>query len=374
MTIPRVLALYREQDICFWWRIQSPFDRLFERGHGYAYAHLDDDPNVAWYADLFDAVVLPRMSWEERHTDHGRWFIDRLHAAGLCVIYEVDDDVFGEHINQRLHVTLHTDATLERLEQRRLERLAAMRLCDGVTVSSRRLASVVSRYVDTPVAVIPNAIDSRWWRQAAKGWRKRVYPEPVVGWAGGARPDEDLTVVAEAWRRIAERYPAVRFVTIGWPSDEFGRVPPDRLTRLPWMLLEEYTRALAQFDVACCSVADRPFNRAKTAIKAWEAALSGAAVVATPTLYGRVVTHGEDGLLAETADEWEAALSRLLDDPAERRRLWRNQRRRVAAEHSLDKNLWRWPAGYATIIEEWRARRAASRILLPRGYRTAASA
>jgi hypothetical protein len=42
-------------------------------------------------------------------------------------------------------------------------------------------------------------------------------------------------------------------------------------------------------DIGCCAVADTPFSRAKTPIKAWEYAAAGAAVVATPALYGGCV-------------------------------------------------------------------------------------
>jgi glycosyltransferase involved in cell wall biosynthesis len=364
MSAPKVLALYRDFDACFWWRIARPYERLSEAGGFYAHAHLDDTA-VSNYAHLFDAVVLPRMSWEERHADRGRRFVDALHRAGLCVVYEVDDDVFTPGINARLRQTVQTDATPAQLEQRRQERLAALRLCDAVTVSSQRLATVVRSLVapHVPVATIPNAIDARWWRGATKG-RRRTIPGPVIGWAGGARPGDDMAALATAWCRIAARYPAVTFAVMGWQATEFDALPPGRLVRLPWVPLEEYPRALAQFDIACCSVVDNAFNRSKTPIKVWEATLSGAAVVATPTLYSSVVTHGADGLLAQTADEWAARLAYLLDNPAERKRLRRNQRRRIMQHHTLDQQSWRWPAAYQTILDQTRERIGIRRSLL----------
>lgn len=357
MSGPKILALYRDADACFWWRIARPYERLSEAGGFYAHAHLDDTA-VSNYAHLFDAVVLPRMSWELKDREKGRRFIDALHRAGLCVVYEVDDDVFSPQINARLRQTIQADATPEILEQRRLDRIAAIRLCDAVTVSSRRLATVVRTVVDDhiPVATIPNAIDATWWRQAVKG-RRRTITGPVVGWAGGARPGADIAAVAAAWRRVAQARPEVTFAAIGWQPEEFGCLPAGRLIRLPWQDIDAYPRALAAFDIACCSVAPVAFNRAKTPIKAWEATLSGAAVVASPTLYGAVIEHGEDGLIAETADEWTDAILALLDDPAERKRLRRNQRRRVMREHSLTRNLWRWEAGYQTILDQYHGQR-----------------
>lgn len=365
MNAPKVLALYREFDACFWWRVARPFERLTEQGYFMAHAHLDDTA-VSQYAHLYDIVVLPRMSWEERHMDKGRRFIQALHKAGICVVYELDDDVLSPSISARLRQTVQSDASLELLEERRQDRLAAIRLCDAVTVSSPRLATVVRNVVadHVPVVTIPNAIDATWWKQAVKGRRRRDPSRPVIGWAGGARPGDDVAVLAEAWCRIAARYPDVQFVVMGWQASEFDMLPSGRLKRVPWQTLDDYPATLAQFDIACCSVADNGFNRSKTPIKVWESTLSGAAVVATPMLYDKVVTDGEDGLLAQTAEEWTARLAYLLDNPGERWRLRRAARRRVMAHHTLDQQAWRWPAAYQTILDQTRERIGIRRTIL----------
>jgi glycosyltransferase involved in cell wall biosynthesis len=234
-----------------------------------------------------------------------------------------------------------------------------------VTVSSRRLATVVRGLVDVPVVVVPNAIDTAWWR-AVWRHRERLIPGLVVGWAGGKRPDGDFRPLAEAWGRLARRHPDVTFAMAGHcPKIMSEAIPPGRLKGLPWLPIDMYPLDFMQFDISCCVVDNTAFNRCKTPIKVWESTMARATVVASPTLYGQAIDDGVDGLLAETADEWERQIERLIVDPDLRKRLWRNQRRRVAAEHSLDKNLWRWPAAYATIIADYRARRARSRILLP---------
>jgi glycosyltransferase involved in cell wall biosynthesis len=361
---PRVLALIGDYDGCSWWRVSRPFERLAEQGYFAAYAN-KDEPGLERIAHLYDAVLLPRLSWSDHRI--GERFIGALHRAGLCVIYEVDDDLFSEHVNARLKQTTMPGELPSDLERKRLDRLAALRLCDGVTVSSRRLQTVTAGLVDAPVVCVPNAIDTRWWRDAVRG-APRYFPGLTIGWAGGARPDADLLTVAEAWGRIARRYPDVTFISLGYqPAILSEYVPEARLRRIPWQPLAALPQALKQIDLACCSVVDAPFNRCKTPIKVWEATLSGSAVVATPTLYRQAVTDGVDGLLAETADEWEAALVRLIDSPEERRRLRKAQRRRVATEHSLDNNLWRWPAAWTQIINDFRAKQRQPRLYLPVG-------
>jgi glycosyltransferase involved in cell wall biosynthesis len=210
-------------------------------------------------------------------------------------------------------------------------------------------------YTDAPVEVVPNMVDTRWFHQTLHGCRRAI-PPLTIGWAGGARYPEDLEPVAEAWHTLAKRYPELTFVVQGHMAEVLTRaVPADRCRRLPWLRIDEYPRALLNFDIGCAAVAPKLFNTAKTPIKVWEYAMAGVPSVASPTLYGQVVTDGEDGLLAETAAEWEAQLARLVEDGELRKKLWRNQRRRLAAEHSLANHWQKWPIAWASILHQFRA-------------------
>jgi glycosyltransferase involved in cell wall biosynthesis len=249
---------------------------------------------------------------------------------------------------------------LEVLEQERLDRIHCLQQCDGVTVTTERLRTIVRQYTDAPVRVVPNAIDVRWFRRVLRGAR-RLFEPLTIGWAGGNRYTEDLLPVAEAWGRIAERYPEVTFVVQGHVSPVIEEaVPADRLKIIPWLPIEQYPRGLLNIDIGCCAVAPKLFNTAKTPIKVWELTLSGAVCVVSPTLYGPYVADGQDALVAESADEWETALSRLIEDASLRRGLHLAQRRRVAVMHSLDRNWHRWPEAYQEIIDQARWRRMAA--------------
>jgi glycosyltransferase involved in cell wall biosynthesis len=92
--------------------------------------------------------------------------------------------------------------------------------------------------------------------------------------------------------------------------------------------------------------------------------MAGVPAVASPTLYGQVISDGEDGLLAETAHEWEVQLARLIQDPQLRRQIWRNQRRRVASSHSLSNGWDQWLIAWSRILRNFHGR-PDRRILLP---------
>jgi glycosyltransferase involved in cell wall biosynthesis len=48
-----------------------------------------------------------------------------------------------------------------------------------------------------------------------------------------------------------------------------------------------------------------------------------------------IIRDGENGILVRTPEEWVAALERLIDDPALRRRLGEQARRDAVAKYSI---------------------------------------
>ncbi|HYW90769.1 MAG TPA: hypothetical protein VFB50_23570, partial [Chloroflexota bacterium] len=318
MKGPRVLALVGDSEGCTLWRVWQPFTELQRRGYA-AWWRSKDDPELGapeWpylAATRLEAVILPRLSWYDQ-TD-ARRFVDSVHGAGLAVIYDLDDDLLSPQIEARLQMTTQRDRAPRQLEQDRRDRITAIRLCDGVTTSSDYLADLVRQYVDVPVDVVPNAIDSVWFRRVLRGAPRIVRKNLTIGWAGGSRLADDFEPVAEAWHNIAKARPDVHFVVQGFlPEILTDAVPPRRLHQVPWLSIEEYPRAMRSVDIACCCVAPTHFNRCKTPIKLWEFTLAGAVSVVSPTLYGPVASPHEDALIAETATEWTDALLELIDD------------------------------------------------------------
>jgi glycosyltransferase involved in cell wall biosynthesis len=352
-----MLALVADMTGPTLWRSLWPITALERRGYpcGWEYK---DAALAAPLAANFDGCLLSRVSWPPGHWRLVKNALTEAHDAGRFWVYDCDDDLFGEDSIHRLIEMEWTDGcSLAELEAARRERLWAMQVCDGVTTTTPYLASVVSRLTDRPVVVVPNAIDVIWFRSVVRATRREI-SGLTIGWAGGKRPDADVAVMADAWARLAARYPAVRFVVGGYLPDVVRlRVPANRLAFIPWLPLERYPAMFRQIDIACAPLADTPFNRAKTPIKAYEAALAGACVVASPTLYGEVIDDGTTGRLATTADDWEAALADLIERPALRAILAGRLLRVVEKQHALERNLWRWPAAWSTIAAQARAKR-----------------
>lgn len=347
---PRVLSLVGDESGCSMWRVWQP--TAFLRLHGYPCDWtFVRDPNLARVpVRAYEAIVLCRLAWHWFERPGAKATLRGWQRAGIRVFFEADDDLFTPFVTEHQLGRLHPEKSRRELEADREASQWVLRMCDGVTVSTQYLASTVRRFTEAPVEVVPNAIDAGWFRQQQEGMHRSI-PGPTVGWMGGNRPDADLEVMAVAWGRIATRYPDVTFVVMGHhPPVVSEHIPEDRLVRVPWMHPADYPKGLVGLDVGCCPLQETPFNRSKTPIKAYEYALSGAAVVASPTVYREVIEPARNGYLASTADDWEDALSVLLGLDEARRSMALTLARDVHRSRTLKRHYWEWPAAWHRLM------------------------
>lgn len=111
-----------------------------------------------------------------------------------------------------------------------------------------------------------------------------------------------------------------------------------------------YRQRLAGCDIAFLPLADTPFNRCKSDLKAVEAAGHGLAVLASPVVYSESLRDGDTGRLFHDADDLRQALRDWRDDPAAlhamglRARQWvaagRLQHHQTAAREAWYRSLW----------------------------------
>ncbi len=370
MLAPRALGLIGDETACSLWRVWQPFAELERRGYIAEWCHKDQSEMVLTLlaAGRYDVIVTPRIVWPAEGLGE-RW-VNAIHNAGIAWVYEIDDDVYSPGIVKRQARLFESERAKgeHQLEWERLERIRLLGMCDGVTVSTQRLATIARSFApaSTPVKVVPNSIDARWFRETLRGCYRipQLNGKLTIGWAGGTREDADLMPLIESWPIVAERYPDVQFVIQGHISQALTDcLPVERRVTLPWIPIPEYPRAMLNTDIGCCTVAPLMFNTAKSCIKWYEYTLAGACCVVSPTLYGREVTAGHDALVASTKDEWVDALSRLIEDAELRRSIQREARRTVMSKYALENNWQNWLTAWSEAVESFKERQSRKLVL-----------
>ena len=154
---------------------------------------------------------------------------------------------------------------------------------------------------------------------------------------------EDLTSILEApLRSLAAQYD-IRLKIVGACGEPkltevFGGIDGlalDLVDQVEWSDPEAVSAAVADFDIGLYPLIENPFNIYKCAFKALEYMATSIPVVASGVgANGDVITHGSDGCLVSSSEEWIACLSRLIADDGERRSFGAKGRAKVEERYS----------------------------------------
>ncbi len=259
---------------------------------------------------------------------------------GVPSLFDVDDLIFEWDAYRRQllasgAVTDHLASARETTAQYRL----MLSHCQHGIASTAAIARCMSQVVPGRTHVVPNALDEGILALASE-----FMPRPpkidtgfvTVGYGSGSKThDGDFGIVAPALLAVMRRHPQVRLVIHG-PLDlpsQFRRFT-DRVFQVPFLQGDDYLRALASWQISIAPLEDSLFNEAKSNIKYIEASILGVASICSGTApFREAIEHGRTGMLADTSDAWEEALTRLVLDTNLRQRIAQEARRSVMARY-----------------------------------------
>ncbi len=182
---------------------------------------------------------------------------------------------------------------------------------------------------------------------------------PMLSHVSPCDTASDLSGVVDVWMKARERHPDLQlvFVLTTEPHDPHGRACFDELAR---RLHDEPSAVVVSAGNEVGNVELNVFQRAATVVlqkglrKGFGLWVSDAlwkerpCVVAPTGGLTEQVIDGQTGLVASTTDEFAAAVSRLLDDPALARKLGAAGRKHVAERFLITRYL----KDYLVILDE----------------------
>ncbi len=250
------------------------------------------------------------------------WLEARL-MSGMPYVVDLDDAWF--HRYDRNPAWLVRTLMGDKIDR-------VMRGAAAVVAGNDYLAARARQAGSARIEVIPTVIDLA---------RYSPSPPPVrsngvltIGWIGQPLNAHYLATIEPALRDIASRQ-RIKLSVVGAP------VPP-QWTGLPaesrpWSEAGEIGE-IGAFDVGIMPLPDTPWERGKCAYKLIQVMAAGKPVVASPVGANcQVVRHGINGYLADSTDEWIAALTALASDADARGRMGAAARRTVEDAYALDR-------------------------------------
>lgn len=258
---------------------------------------------------------------------------DFVGVPSVMFTHNVEAEIFRRHADVAKNFaqrTLWRDQTrkMTRFEQTELARYDAV-----IAIAQRDKAHFESQYAIGKVSTIPTGVNLELhpYQAPPEDDEQRIMFSGSMDWL--ANRDAIEYFMSDVWPRIAQARPQAQFTVI-------GRSPPQKLIDLAkeralrWTFtgfvddVQPYIRA-AQVCVIPLRVGGG------TRLKVYESMAMGCPVVSTAIgVEGLPIEPGTHYDLADSPQDFAAAVIRLLDDPARRLRLARQARAYVEANFS----------------------------------------
>lgn len=271
---------------------------------------------VSLFVRNYDVVLLQRET-----VPFGFPIIDLM----LCmlakkVIFDFDDAIYATAQHRPAWLTWLSDPhRIERILQR----------CDLAIVANDQLAEYAQRHA-AKVVVIPTALPFAQYRRAKP--EKARSEKTVIGWIGSPFTAFYLKNLFPVFSELAKKH-RIEVRVIGARFEEKTDFP---MRCLPWRPERELA-GIQTFDIGVMPLSDDVWSRGKSGLKLLQYQAAGIAAVASPVgVNCELIRHEQNGLLAETPEEWRHALQRLIEDEAFRHNIAEAGQRMLDRRYDLD--------------------------------------
>ena len=218
--------------------------------------------------------------------------------------------------------------------------LRTVKTCAAVVAGNDFLACFAAA-CDRPAVVLPTAIDLTKYALKNQSGGGGL----TVGWLGLSDGLPYLRHIQPALKELTKRFPGLKLKVV---SDKPLQLEGVEVENVPWRLDTEQEN-LASFDVGIMPLWDSVWTRGKCGYKILQYMGVGTAVVASAVGANiDIITHGENGFLARTQEDWVKNIGTLLENAEERKAFGLRGRELVERRYSLQT----FTQGYSELIRK----------------------
>lgn len=260
---------------------------------------------------------------------------------GLITFFDIDDLVFDlSEYSKNKNVTKLPEAEKKLLLDGAAFYKEMLTLADHGIASTAVIAEHMRHECRGSVFILENCLDDHLIDLSNEMSTVSMDHKPWIdiGYGSGTTThDADFEIVAKALEDVLDSCPKARLLIYGPLNigDTFRRFG-ERLVQVPFIAADDYYRSLARFDISIAPLEKSVFNDAKSNIKYIEASVFGVPSVCSPgATFQQVISHGDNGFLANTHNEWKDALIDLVNDAGLRRQVGASARDAVLNKYQL---------------------------------------
>lgn len=285
----------------------------------------------------FDVMVIWRMPWNANVEQA----IETMRSRGGTVVFDCDDLMTEPRLATFEFIDgIRSNRLTEQMVHDHFALIRQTMLAADICFTTTDQLAFHMRWSDMTTFVIPNGFTQFTHdlsRRSAREWKTKRDGLVRIGYAGGSRTHQkDLGVAMPAVSRILREHPECRLVLFRSPTDDEPLVDVEEFSELdslhdqiewrPLQPLMNLPTEKARFDINLAPLeVGNPFCEAKSQLKFFEAGLVNCTTIASPTgPFRDSISHGKNGFLAASGDEWYSCLKKLVTDADLRERIGQN--------------------------------------------------
>jgi glycosyltransferase involved in cell wall biosynthesis len=322
----RIVGLYqRPGHVCFRYRLQAFLPYFEKAGHEVQFRGWP-----RWW--MFDAAFLGELRAADVVVVQRRLLpagqLQRVRRSARVLVFDFDDAVFLRDSFARRGSGC----------ERRLQGFARMvQAADTVVAGNAFLCDQALQWTGSErVRLVPTCLDFERYSLAEHA-REKATTQLV--WIGSASTLRGLEKIGNWLDLAGQTITGLNLKVICDRSLRLERLP---ICFRPWSQATE-ARELASADIGISWLPPDLWSEGKCGLKVLQYMAAGLPVVANPVgIQADLVRHGNTGLLARNAEEWQAALGQLARDSGLRRRMGANGRNLVEKEFRVSQGAAAW--------------------------------
>lgn len=270
-------------------------------------------------ANDYDYIFIQREAFMT-----GTTYFERQFAKSKAkLIFDFDDSIWLEDKNE-------ANSRLAFLKKP-AKTAKIIALCDIIIAGNEYLADYAKKH-NKNVVIIPTTIDTDWYKPKPKPEKENT----TIGWSGSFTTIKHFESAIEALSEIKNKYGnKVDFKVIG---DANYRYQPLEITGNKWKSDTE-VEDLQDIDIGIMPLPDIDWTKGKCGLKGLQYMGLAIPTVMSPVgVNKKIITHGLNGFLASTKEEWVDCLSQLIDSTELRKKLGEAGKTTVEEKFSVNNN------------------------------------
>ncbi len=326
---------------CFRYRVKQKLELLDSLGIRNHWVDWTNYLEVNNQINFYDVVIFYRVPGYPKMLAN----IDYANQLGKIVIYDTDDLIFD-----RSTLESYYDKTTGQLSARELKavfrgadlyRTAIERCGFAITTTTALKQSLEQVTGEGTVFILPNGLDQTTAKVLASINTVKQPDRLILFYGSGTKThDQDFALIAPALEKILANHKDVDLVIAGYLTlpDQLNRFS-QRITKLELLQVEEYLDVLAHADINLAPLAPGLFADCKSEIKWLEAAALSIPTVASATqVFKQAISHGENGFIAGSVDEWYQCIDELVSQQGLRLSMGKAAGDAAKARYSIENN------------------------------------